>query len=225
MKSRASLFALSFSAGLLAFSLTGCSSFPGAKSSGPDATKPVGGKAINLLQLRDNVKSTRVALNRTTDALNRIPSAPNALEAYTAFSSELAAFKKLSASTLEDSAAVRNRGKDLFAQWELETNTIKNEEIRSIALQRRNTLYTRYDAMITPLIAARADLADVTNDLNDLQKVLALDLTSQGIAAIKKPVEQVNRKASASAGSLDAFAAELDTVAALLPNQTVAPVK
>lgn len=225
MKSRTSLFALSFSAGLLALSITGCSSFPGSKSSAPDATKPVGGKAINLLQLRDNVKSTRVALNRTTDALNRIPSAPNALEAYNAFSTEFAAFKKLSDITLKDSASVRNRGKDLFAQWELETNSIKNEEIRAIALQRRNALYTRYDAMITPLITARADLTDVTSDLNDIQKVLALDLTSQGIAAIKNPVEQVNRKASASAVSLDAFAAELDTIAALLPNQTVAPVK
>jgi hypothetical protein len=207
MKSLTSLFALSFSAGLLALTLTGCSSFPGSKSSTPNAAKPVGGKAINLLQLRDNVKSTRVALNRTTDALNRIPTAPNALEAYNAFSVELAAFKKLSTSTLEDSADVRNRGKDLFAQWELETASIKDDAIRAVAQERRNTLNARYDAMITPLITARADL------------------TPAGIAALKKPLADLNRKAAVSATSLDKFAAELDQIAAILPNQTVAPVK
>ncbi len=225
MKPRTSLFALSFSAGLLALSLTGCSSFHGSKSSGPDAAKPVGGKAINLLQLRDNVKSTRVALNRTTDALNRIPSAPNALEAYTAFSTEFSGFKKLSDATLRDSADVRARGNELFAEWEKETTTIKNAEIRAIAEKRRTTLQSGYTAMITPLLAARADLTEVTNDLGDLQKALALDLTPAGIAAIKGPIEQVNRKAGTSANSLDAFAAELDKIAAALPAPTVAPVK
>ncbi|MET0263027.1 MAG: hypothetical protein ABW223_09030, partial [Rariglobus sp.] len=114
MKPRTSLFALSFSAGLLALSLTGCSTFSKAPE-GPDAAKPVGGKAIDLLQFRDNVKSTRLALNRTTDALNRIPAAPNAQEGYAAYSLELAAFRKLSTQTLQNSADVRNRGRELFA--------------------------------------------------------------------------------------------------------------
>lgn len=225
MKHRASLFALSFSAGLMALSLTGCSSFPRDKSSGPDAAKPIGGKAINLLQLRDNVKSTRVALNRTTDALNRIPSAPNAQEAYAAFSTELAGFKKLAETTLHDSADVRNSGKVLFAQWELEAATIKNPDIRAIAEKRRATLQAGYDAMITPLLAARADLTEIRNDLIDIQKALALDLTSAGIAAVKNPIEQINRKATSTVTSLDALTANLDKIASDLPAPTVAPVK
>ena len=224
MKSRASLFTLSFSAGLLALSLTGCSSFPGRTPAGPDAAKPVGGKAINLLQLRDSVKSTRVALNRTTDALNRVPGAPDALEAYTTFSTEFAAFKKLSSSTLRDSADVRNRGKELFAQWEQEAATIKNVDIRAIAEQRRNTLKAGYDAMITPLLNARADLTEVTSLFADIQKALALDLTPAGLDAVKKPFADINAKFSASAASLDAFAAELDKIAAALPAPAVAPV-
>lgn len=225
MKHRASLFALSFSAGLMALSLTGCSSFPRDKSAGPDAAKPVGGKAINLLQLRDNVKSTRVALNRTTDALNRIPSAPNAQEAYTAFSTELTAFKKLAETTLHGSADVRNSGKVLFAQWEQEAATIKNADIRAIAEKRRSTLQAGYEAMITPLLAARADLTEIRNDLTDIQKALALDPTPVGIIAVKKPIEEINRKAAASVTSLDALAAKLDQIAADLPAPTVAPVK
>lgn len=225
MKHRASLFALSFSAGLMALSLTGCSSFPRGKSAGPDAAKPVGGKAINLLQLRDNVKSTRVALNRTTDALNRLPAAPDAREAYIVFSTELSLFKKLSETTLRDSADVRNSGKALFAQWEQEAATIKNADIRAVAEQRRSTLNAGYDAMITPLLAARADLTEITNDLTDIQKALSLDLTPAGIGSVQKPLEHINRKAVASSTSLDALAANLDKIAADLPAATVAPVK
>ncbi|MBC8041582.1 MAG: DUF2959 family protein [Opitutaceae bacterium] len=209
----------------MALSLTGCSSFPRDKSSGPDAAKPVGGKAINLLQLRDNVKSTRVALNRTTDALNRIPSAPNAQEAYAAFSTELSVFKKLAENTLRDSADVRNSGKVLFAEWEQEAATIKNADIRAIAEKRRSTLQAGYNAMVTPLLAARADLTEIRNDLTDIQKVLALDPTPAGIAAVKKPIEQINSKAVATVTSLDALAANLDKIAADLPPPAVAPVK
>jgi Protein of unknown function (DUF2959) len=171
------------------------------------------------------VKATRVALNRTTDALNRIPAAPEALEAYTAFSTEFAAFKKLSSSTLQDSADVRNRGKELFAQWEQEAATINNADIRAIAEQRRNTLKAVYDSMITPLLNARADLTEVTSLLTDIQKAFSLDLTPAGLDAIKKPLADINRKSSAPAASLDAFAAELDKIAAALPAPAVAPVK
>jgi hypothetical protein len=224
IKTRTSLFALSFSAGLLALTLTGCSSFSG-RSAGPDATKPVGGKAINLIQLRDNVKATRVSLNRTTDALNRIATSPNAQEAYASFSIELATFKKLSAETLQDSADVRNRGRELFAQWDIETQSIKNPDIRAVAEQRRATLSASYDAMITPLLTARSDLAAVTSDLTDIQKALSLDLTPAGIDAVKNPFDKINRSAKTSADSLDAFASKLDNMIAELPSATVAPVR
>ena len=225
MKPRASLFALSFSAGLLALSMTGCSSFPRQSSSGPDAAKPVGGRAIELLQLRDHVKSTRLALNRTTDALNRVISAPNGQEAYAAFSTELVAFKKLSDQTLKESADVRNRGSELFAEWELEAKSIRNPDIRAVAEQRRASLQSAYDAMTAPLIAARADLTDIASDLTDIQKALSLDLTPAGIGAVKKPIDQINLKATTASKSLDVFAFELDKIALALPAPPLAPVK
>ncbi|MFA6960058.1 MAG: DUF2959 family protein [Opitutaceae bacterium] len=224
MKNRTSLFALSFSAGLLALSLNGCSSFP-RHSSTHDASNPIGGKAINLLQLRDSVKSTRLALNRTTDALNRVATTPDAQDSYGAFATELDAFQKFSKKTLLDSADVRNSGNTLFAKWDEEAKSINDAEIRAIAEQRRTTLQMSYNAMITPLLAARADLTDVTSVLSDIRKALALDLTPAGIAAVKKPIASVNSKAVATSASLDKLAADLDRIAAALPAPTVAPVK
>lgn len=224
MKPRASLFALSFSAGLLALSVTGCSTFHN-RSTGPDATKPVGGKAVSLLQLRDDVKATRAALNRASDALNRVSDSPDAQAAYAAFSTELKTFRTLAENTLRSSGDVRNGGSALFAEWEREVSTIKNPEIRAIAEQRRASLHSSYEAMITPLLAARADLTEVRNDLIDIQKALALDLTPNGILAVQKPVGQIRRKVTETAASLDTLSAKLDSIASMLPASTVAPVK
>lgn len=224
MKPRSSLFALSFSAGLLALSVTGCSTFQN-RSTGPDATKPVGGKAVSILQLRDDVRATRAALNRAADALNRISDSPDAQAAYAAFSTELNTFRTLAETTLRSSGDVRNGGKTLFAEWEREVSTIKNPEIRAIAEQRRVSLHAGYDAMITPLLAARADLTEVRNDLVDIQKALALDLTPNGILAVQKPVAQIRRKVADTAASLDALSAKLDSIATMLPASTVAPLK
>lgn len=224
MKTRTSLFAFSFSLGLAALALTGCSHLSN-RSVGPDATQPVGGKSMNLLKLRDDVKATRVALNRTTDALNRIPGSPAPREAYAAFSTQLTTFQKLADQTLDRSADVRNRGRELFAEWTAEAQSIKNPEIRSVAEQRRSTLENSYNSMMTPLITARADLTQVRSDLMDIQKALALDLTPAGIDAGKRVIDQVNDSASASVESLDALADELDKIANDLPAPTVREVR
>ena len=204
-----------------AFATTGCCLFP--KSSAPDATKPVGGKTLNLLQFRNDVQSTRTAVTRTHDALARLPDSPNAQDAYASFSTELAALAKLIEKTSVESAEVRNGGKALFAKWESETRSIKNAEIRAAAESRRANLQATYENMITPLINARANFTPLLSDFTDLQKTLALDLTPAGIKASRPFIAKAGTEADATVQSLDALAAELEKIVAALPPATVAP--
>ena len=209
--------------GVLALASTGCALFK--KDCAPDASKPIGGKAINLLQFRDDVNATRSAINRTGDALTRLPQAPNAQAAYVNYSSELASLNKLAKRTSEESAEVRNGGKALFAQWEMETRSIKNPDISAVADLRRTELQKTYNAMLTPLIDARASLTPLLSDFSDIQKVLALDLTPAGIKAVGQQIGAVNESAAATVKTMDKLALELDKIAAALPPVTVAPVK
>lgn len=224
MKPLTSFFAAAFSVGLLALTLSGCSHFP-HRQAGPDATRPVGGKSLNIIQLRDNVKATRLALNRTTDALNRVPGSTAPQQAYEAFRVALTDFQKLADKTLQESADVRNRGRELFAEWSAETESIKDPEIRTAAEERRTILQDSYNSMLTPLITARADLSQVRSDLTDIQKALALDLTPAGVDVTKNAIDRINREATTSSQSLDAFAAQLDKIANALPAPTVQKVK
>jgi hypothetical protein len=216
MNSRTRLFAVLFSFGFTGLILTGCASIR-ERSSGPSAYRPVGGKSLRLIELRDTVKSTRLALNRTTDSLNRIPGSPAAQQAYDAFAVALKDFNKLADETLQKSEDVRSRGRELFAEWSAETESIQDPEIRTIAEERRRTLNEDYNTMQTPLITARNDLNLVRSNLTDIQKALALDLTPAGIDAVKEAIDRINRNAATSVQSLDALSSQLDAIADTLP--------
>jgi hypothetical protein len=207
------------SASLLALTFSGCSTLN--RSSTPNAMRPVGGKSLDILALRDDVKATRLALNSTIDTLNRIPDSPAPDQAYMAFNTELTAFNKIADKTLKESDTVRNNGRELFSEWNAETESINDPEIRSIAEQRRTTLRESYNSMLTPLLTARSDLNEVRSNLTDIQKALALDLTPDGINAAKTSFGRISSKAATSVKSLDAFAAELDNIANSLPPATV----
>jgi len=217
-----SLLAISTLVAATALGTVGCSSF--RHSSAPDATKPVGGKAINLLQFRNDVQASRTAIARTSDALARLPESPNSQDAYAAYSTELATLTKLINKTSLESAEVRNNGKALFAQWEAETNSIKNLDIKAVAEARRIKLQAAYQDMLTPLINARANFTPLLSDFTDLQKALALDLTPDGIKAVQPLIARTVGAGATTIKSLDTLAAELDKIAAVLPAPTVAPV-
>ncbi|GEM_PF-3216732 len=221
MKTRSSLFAVSF-AGLIALTVTGCSTFQ--RDRGPSATRPVGGKSMELLELRDDVRTTRVSLDRTVEALNRVPQSPSARESYTAFDAELTAFNKNARSTMQNTAEVRERGRELFTEWSAETQNINNPEIRTAAEERRTTLERQYNALHDPMITARRDLANVRSDLRDIQKALALDLTNDGVQAVRPSIDEINRKADAARRSLDNLNDELNKIADTLPRPTVTNV-
>jgi len=218
-----SLIAASILVTTITFGSAGCSIFQ--RSSTPDATKPVGGKAIDLLQFRNDVQATRSATLRTRDALGRLPDSPNMQDAYTSYSNELTALSGLIEKTSVESAEVRNGGRKLFAQWEEETRSIKNPDIRAVAETRRANLQADYNEMITPLINARANFTPLLSDFTDLRKALALDLTPAGIQAVKPLIGKVTEEADATVKSLDALATELDKITAVLPAPTIAPAK
>lgn len=176
---------------------------------------------MELLELRDDVRASRVSLDRTMEALNRIENSPSTRDSFVAFDAELNAFHKDTRSTLRRSANVRERGRDLFAEWSAETQSINNADIRSAAEKRRSTLERQYNELMDPLVVARTDLAAVRSDLKDIQKALALDLTTNGIKSVKSSINGINGKADAARRSLDNLNRELDKIADTLPAPTV----
>lgn len=214
-------------AGLLVLSLIGSLPFGGCRSTATTAanstTAPATPKAASMNQLRDDLRATRDALDHTTEALERISTSANALNAYQAFNQKLADFEKLSAKSLLRTPNVHETGTGVFIQWEQDTQSIQAPAIREIADQRRLAVQEAYTALRTPMSTALTDLTDVTALLADLRKALAMDLTANGISAIQKPLQKARVRSTEFSNSLDTLAQKLDHIAYSIPATTTPP--
>jgi len=211
--------------GLLVLTLVGTLPFSGCKSRPAKSRQAEINKAASMTQLRDDLRTTRASLNRTTDSLNRIQAAPNALGEYNNYSNELTVLQKLSANSLINPDQVRETGTIFFNNWEQETQSIQFPEVREIADQRRTSVQSSFIALSTPLAAARTRLTEVTTLLTDLRKALSLDLTAAGISALRKQTEKATVQSTELANVLDSLATEVDKIANALPRPAPAASK
>ncbi len=212
-------------AGLLVLSLLGTVPFSGCSSTRSKSNQTATIKSPSMTQLRDELRATRTSLNRTTEALNRIPASSNALGEYNNYSKELSALQKISASSLINSDNTRDIGNTFFTYWEQETQSIQVPEVREIADQHRTSVQSSYNALTTPLANARSRLTDVTTLLADLRKALALDLSAAGISGLRKQTEKATVQSAELATTLDNLATEVDKIANALPRPAPAAAK
>lgn len=77
------------------------------------------------------------------------------------------------------------QGAAYFEGWDKEIATMQNEDIRSRSEARRKAVAARFASISQQYADARAAFEPYMSDLRDVQKSLATDLTSGGIAAIK----------------------------------------
>ena len=120
---------------------------------------------------------------------------------------------------------VRETGTIFFTNWEQETQSIQVPEVREIADQRRTSVQSSFNALSTPLAAARTRLTEVTTLLTDLRKALSLDLTAAGISALRKQTEKATVQSTDLANALDSLATEVDKIANALPRPAPAASK
>jgi hypothetical protein len=212
-------------AGLLVLSLLGTVPFSGCSSTRSKSSQTATIKSPSMAQLRDDLRATRTSLNRTTEAMNRIPASSNALGEYNNYAKELSALQTLSANSLLNSDNTRDIGNTFFTYWEQETQSIQVPEVREIADQRRTSVQASYNALTAPLATARTRLTDVTTLLTDLRKALALDLSSAGISGLHKQTEKATVQSAELATSLDNLATEVDKIANALPRPAPAAAK
>jgi outer membrane murein-binding lipoprotein Lpp len=214
-------------AGLLVLTLLGSLPLSGCRSTATTATNPstvpAAPKAASMTQLSNDLRATRNALDRTTEALERISTSANALTASQTFNQKLNDFEKLSAKSLLRTPNVHETGTGVFNQWEQETQSIQVPAIREIAEQRRQAVQDDYNALRTPLNTALNDLTDVTTLLTDLRKALAMDLTANGISTIQKPLDKARLRSAEFSSSLDTLAQKLDHIAYAIPATSTPP--
>lgn len=101
-----------------------------------------------------------------------------------------------------------------LALWEKEIPTIQDPSTRTLSETRKNEVSTQFDVANRSYTEAQNTLRPLTAYLQDIRKALSIDLTRNGLNAIKPSVTNANERAQRTQAVLAQAATELDTLSA-----------
>ncbi|HXJ71824.1 MAG TPA: DUF2959 family protein, partial [Candidatus Dormibacteraeota bacterium] len=111
---------------------------------------------------------------------------------------------------------MRERGQAYFQQWEAQLGSVKNEEIRKLAQERRAKLQETFGNIKTVAQDATQAFPPYLSNLKDLRTALGTDLTVQGIDAAKPIIQKTKTSGIELQKHLDSLVAELNSVVAAI---------
>ena len=191
----------------LVLPLVGC-------SSGPKPAKESSEAVQSLSDTRSAIVSAKAQVNKTVAAMNNLSSGGDLRSNYTKFSDAIAQTQSDAERARKRAEEMRSRAKEYTAKWEKEMESISSPELRASAEQRRTQVRQNFDAVSQAARDAKAAYEPFMQDLTDIQKALALDLTPAGVQAVRPTMDRVNADATTLNSKLDALIAALDRVSA-----------
>jgi chromosome segregation ATPase len=99
--------------------------------------------------------------------------------------------------------SIRSQGAKYFAEWEKQASTIKDEDLKKTAQERRARLSKAIEDVSTAMDAAREEIKPFVTSIQDVQTYLSNDLTPAGIESIGGKSKQVSKSADSIGDKLD----------------------
>src|SRR5260221_5254308 len=109
--------------------------------------------------------------------------------------------------------SMKDQGQTYFAEWQKQSATLSDPDLKQRALERREKLSKAVAAVSDAMTAAQAVIAPFTKTSADLQVCLNNDLTSAGIKSVADKSKQVAKDASSIGKQLDDVIQALQRVA------------
>jgi len=155
----------------------------------------------NQEQLATSIKETRLEAERTRDQLAETLSTLTVLTkqekgdlrpAYNAFVAEIPKTEAAAASTRTRVAWMKVDGLKYFEDWQKTIDGINNQSLRKQGQKRLDATKQSYAKVIASLQDAGEKFKPFLANLADIQKVLANDVTSSGVKAVRSTVSDAN---------------------------------
>lgn len=185
----------------------------GCASSGVERRQSV---VSSLEDTQGYTARSRTQVASTIAALNGLPGkSGDALTAqYRQFVREYQQLESLANDMGSEAAKVRERGDKQLKAWQEEAAALQDPELRRRAETRRAEQAARYDAFAAEAAETERALYALLGDLRDIRRYLDLDLTPQGVAAVRDKIAEANRHRDPVMQSLARLDEHVTTLAA-----------
>jgi DUF2959 family protein len=175
--------------------------------------------AENIQQFRTSVLGIKTQIGTTIEALNGVVQSANGGDSKAAFkkySDQIKAMDKQIQKTKGYAQKMKEQGAAYFKAWEEKMGAVSNEEMKAKAAARRAELQAQYDKIQAGIEEAKTNSGKFWQDLQDLQKYYASDLSPKGIAGSADLVTKTTADSKTIEGYMDQIVAGVDQVMAEL---------
>ena len=154
--------------------------------------------AASLKASSEKIDAASGQLNATLASLNDLVNnpQPDLRPQYTKFSNNVDDLGKLARHVQDSVAAMREKGKEFFDQWNAQLAEIKNEDIRSRSTARQQEVSAALSDVKTSYAEAETAFRPLMSNLRDIQKYLGIDLTRAGVASMKDITAKTNEESA-----------------------------
>ena len=208
MKTLGSFATRNLALAALLLAAAGCGTTSGYKQA--DKT----GERINTF--RNDVAQVKGAVEGSLKALAALEASASTdpRKAYEAYAKSVDKVEAASETAKKNAEKMQAQGAEYFKEWETQLASVKSEEIRKLAMERRAKLQETFGSIKTAAQDAKQSLPPFLSDLKDLRTALGSDITVQGIDAAKGTLQKTRAAGNEVQKHLDTLVAELNTVVA-----------
>jgi outer membrane murein-binding lipoprotein Lpp len=163
--------------------------------------------AASIQAAANNIAALPGEIGKTLASLSYLVNQPAAdlRPQYKAFVFNLAVVEDAGREVEDARMDLGQQGKAYFAEWDAQLAKIKNEDIKARSQSRKNEVAQQLQAIKKSYAEAEVVYRPFLSGLKDVQKYLSVDLTPDGVAAIKGTLN----KALTDVGPLNASLAKL----------------
>jgi len=164
---------------------------------------------------RAGMVGIRAQIDTTLEALNGVVQSANGGDPKSAFkkySDQIKNMDKQIEKTRSYRQKMQEQGQAYFKEWEAKMGAVTNEELKAKAAARRTELQAQYEKISASVAQAKDDSAKFWQDLQDLQKYYASDLSPAGISGTAEMVAKASADGKTVQGYIDQAVAAVDKV-------------
>jgi len=189
-----------------------CILMSGCASGGEGATDTSKKATASLQETRAQLVKSKAEVKQANAALDKLAGGGNVEQTYKAFTKEVADIKAAGDKARARAQDMAARQRAYVANWEQETAKISSAELKAGAMARRQTVQQNYDRIKAAAASAGDAYRPYLQGLQEIQQVLAHDLTAGGVDAAKTAMAKTKADGETLIERLDALIAELDNV-------------
>ncbi|MBF0123649.1 MAG: DUF2959 family protein [Candidatus Omnitrophica bacterium] len=163
-----------------------------------------------LTQSSDMIAKGSVLIDETLAKLNDLVSnpSPDLRKQFNAFNNSVNELGSAAKDITIKAEQMKLQGAAYFKNWDKEAAQMQNEDIRQRSEARKNEVTARFNRITESYEATKAACIPYMSDLRDIQKFLSVDLTSEGLVAIKDVAEKATNHAAPLKESISGLSEE-----------------